>query len=54
MRAISGIGGDRMIEAGADIQFNIVRDLAIIGFIEPIVKFPAIRRLFPRYLPLPP
>jgi lipid-A-disaccharide synthase len=43
---ISGIGGDRMIEAGADIQFNIVRDLAIIGFIEPIVKFPAIRRLF--------
>lgn len=43
---ISGIGGDRMIEAGAEIQFNIVRDLAIIGFIEPIVKYPAIRKLF--------
>ncbi len=44
--SISGIGGDRMIEAGADIQFNIVRDLAIIGFIEPLRKYPQIRKLF--------
>jgi lipid-A-disaccharide synthase len=43
---IGGIGGDRMIEAGADIQFNIVRDLAIIGFIEPLKKYPQIRKLF--------
>lgn len=43
---ISGIGGDRMSEAGADIRFNIVRDMAIIGFIEPILKLPQIRQLF--------
>lgn len=43
---VAGIGGDRMIEEGADIQFNIVRDLAIIGVTEPIRKYPQIRRLF--------
>lgn len=43
---VAGIGGDRMIEEGADVQFNIVRDLAIIGVTEPIRKYPQIRRLF--------
>ena len=43
---ITGIGGDQMSEAGADIRFNIVRDLAIIGFVEVIAKFPKVRRLF--------
>lgn len=43
---ITGIGGEKMAEAGAEIQFNIVRDLAIIGFSEVITKFPKIRRLF--------
>ena len=43
---ISGIGGDQMEKAGAEIVTNIVRDLAIIGFVEVVTKFPQIRRLF--------
>ncbi len=47
---ISGLGGDRMKEAGAEVIINIVRDLAIIGFVEVVTKFPKIRRVFNRTL----
>lgn len=43
---ITAIGGDQMAEAGADLLNNIVRDLAIIGLVEVITKFPKIKRLF--------
>ena len=43
---ITAIGGDELERAGAEVRFNIVRDLAIIGFAEVIAKFPQIRRLF--------
>ncbi|MCL5269011.1 MAG: lipid-A-disaccharide synthase [bacterium] len=43
---VTGLGGERMAEAGADLRYNLVRDLAIIGFTEVIIKFPKIRRVF--------
>ncbi len=43
---ITGIGGDQMAEAGAEIRANTVRDLAVIGLTEVISKFGKIRRLF--------
>ena len=43
---ITAIGGDELARAGAEVRFNIVRDLAIIGFAEVIAKFPQIRKLF--------
>ncbi len=43
---ITGLGGERMLEAGVDLRFNLVRDLAIIGFAEVVSKFPQIRRVF--------
>jgi lipid-A-disaccharide synthase len=43
---VTGLGGQRMAEAGATLLHNIVQDLAIIGFAEVITKFPKIRRVF--------
>lgn len=43
---VSAIGGDQMQRVGADVRFNIVRDLAIIGVTEVVLKYPQIRRLF--------
>src|SRR5438552_3087237 len=43
---ISGLGGEKMIDAGATLLRKIVPDLAIIGFGEVIAKFPKIRRVF--------
>ena len=43
---VSGLGGEKMEEAGADILVNLPRDLAIIGFAEVISKYPKIRRVF--------
>jgi lipid-A-disaccharide synthase len=43
---ITGLGGERMVEAGATLLHNIVQDLAIIGFVEVVTKFPRIRRVF--------
>jgi lipid-A-disaccharide synthase len=43
---IVGLGGEQMAQAGADVRFNLVRDLAIIGFAEVVAKFPKIRRVF--------
>lgn len=43
---ITGIGGDQMAAAGAEVRVNIVRDLAIIGFTEVVAKFPKIKKLF--------
>jgi lipid-A-disaccharide synthase len=45
---VTGLGGERMVEAGATLLTNIVQDLAIIGFAEVITKFPKIRRVFNR------
>lgn len=42
---LAGIGGDNMEEAGVDVQFNIVRDLAIIGIVEVITNSGQILRL---------
>lgn len=44
--AITGLGGERMEQAGVNIRVNLVRDLAIIGFTEVIRKYPKIRRVF--------
>lgn len=43
---ITGLGGERMEEAGATIRTNLVRDLAIIGFAEVVAKYPRIRKIF--------
>ncbi|MEQ1839132.1 MAG: lipid-A-disaccharide synthase [Verrucomicrobiales bacterium] len=43
---ITGLGGERMESAGAKILLNLVRDLAIIGVAEVILKFPSIYRAF--------
>jgi lipid-A-disaccharide synthase len=43
---VTGLGGNKMEEAGARILVNLPRDLAIIGFAEVISKFPKIRRVF--------
>ena len=43
---ITGLGGERMEEAGATIRVNLVRDLAIIGFAEVLAKYPKIRKIF--------
>lgn len=47
---ITGLGGERMQNAGAEILLNLVRDLAIIGVAEVIIKFPKIYRAFHRTL----
>lgn len=43
---ITGLGGERMEQAGATIRTNLVKDLAIIGFAEVVAKYPKIRRVF--------
>lgn len=43
---VTGLGGERMEQAGATVRVNLVRDLAIIGFAEVVQKFPKIRRVF--------
>ncbi len=43
---ITGLGGERMESAGAEILLNLVRDLAIIGVAEVIIKFPSIYKAF--------
>jgi lipid-A-disaccharide synthase len=43
---VAGLGGERMAEAGAKLLFNLVNDLAIIGFAEVVAKYPKIRRVF--------
>jgi len=43
---ITGLGGERMESAGAEILLNLVRDLAIIGVAEVIINFPKINRFF--------
>jgi lipid-A-disaccharide synthase len=43
---ITGLGGERMAQAGATVLTNLVRDLAIIGFTEVVTKYPKIRRVF--------
>src|ERR1051326_5391594 len=43
---VAGVGGDQMAEAGADIRFNTVRDLAVIGVIEVLANYGKLRRLF--------
>jgi lipid-A-disaccharide synthase len=43
---ITGLGGERMEQAGATVRINLVRDLAIIGFAEVVTKYPKISRAF--------
>ncbi len=43
---VTGLGGERMASAGAEIRLNLVRDLAIIGVAEVILKFPRIYDAF--------
>lgn len=47
---VTGLGGERMQAAGAEILVNMVRDLAIIGFGEVVWKYPKIRGVFYRTL----
>ena len=42
---ISGLGGQKMADAGAVLLRNIVQDMAIIGFAEVVIKFRKIWRL---------
>lgn len=42
----TGLGGPQMEAAGVKLKSNIVKDLAIIGFIAVVQNFPRLRRLF--------
>lgn len=43
-----GFGGDAMAAAGMDLDFNLARDLPIIGLSQAVLKYPQLRRLLAR------